>query len=228
MEPDVVETMLEWMRSHYFGKYRGVVTDSADPNLRGRIKVRVPAVLGDAEVWALPCVPYAGDKVGFFFLPEPGTAVWVEFEGGDPSYPIWTGCFWADGQVPDDGKPERKVLRTGKITRGVIGSRAITLADVAAAPLNIRAAPNVPLEVRFRLGPNYRNPTTYQSSFGVQRDLGGGVSLDREVTLPADCMAFELERLRLTPTAIGEYRLELELSPDDGEAIVNVYVIQVS
>ena len=116
MEPDVVETMLEWMRSHYFGKYRGVVTDSADPNLRGRIKVRVPAVLGDAEVWALPCVPYAGDKVGFFFLPEPGTAVWVEFEGGDPSYPIWTGCFWADGQVPDDGKPERKVLRTGKIT----------------------------------------------------------------------------------------------------------------
>jgi uncharacterized protein involved in type VI secretion and phage assembly len=93
-----------------------VVTDSADPNLRGRIKVRVPAVLGAAEVWALPCVPYAGDKVGFFFLPAPGAAVWVEFEGGDPSYPIWAGCFWTDGQVPDDGKPERKVLRTGKVT----------------------------------------------------------------------------------------------------------------
>ena len=116
MERDLVETMLEWMRSHYFGKYRGVVSDNADPNLRGRIKVRVPAVLGDAEAWALPCVPYAGDKVGFFFLPEPGTAVWVEFEGGDPSYPIWAGCFWADGQVPDDGKPERKVLRTQKVT----------------------------------------------------------------------------------------------------------------
>jgi len=62
--------------------------------------------------------------------------------------------------------------------RGVIGARTITLADVAASPLNIRAAPNLPLEVRFRLGPNYRNPTTYQSSFGVQRDLGGGVSIE--------------------------------------------------
>jgi len=62
--------------------------------------------------------------------------------------------------------------------RGVIGARAITLADVAASPLNIRAAPNLPLEVRFRLGPGYRNPTTYQASFGVQRDLGGGVSLE--------------------------------------------------
>src|SRR5262249_9524025 len=62
------------------------------------------------------------------------------------------------------------------VAAGVIGVRPITLADVA--PLNIKAAPGVPLEVRFRLGPNYRNPTTYQSSLGVQRDLGGGVSLE--------------------------------------------------
>ncbi len=62
------------------------------------------------------------------------------------------------------------------LSQGVIGVRPITLADVA--PPNIKAAPGVPLEVRFRLGPNYRNPTTYQSSLGVQRDLGGGVSLE--------------------------------------------------
>lgn len=116
MERDLLTTMLEWIRSHYFGKYRGAVTDNADPEKRGRLKLRVPAVLGDAELWALPCVPYAGDKVGFFFLPEAGAAVWVEFEGGDPSYPIWTGFFWADGQVPDDGEPARKVLRTLKVT----------------------------------------------------------------------------------------------------------------
>jgi len=94
MERDLLTTMLEWIRGHYFGKYRGIVTDNADPEKRGRLKLRVPTVLDDAEIWALPCVPYAGDKVGFFFLPEAGTAVWVEFEGGDPSYPIWTGCWW--------------------------------------------------------------------------------------------------------------------------------------
>ena len=23
-----------------------------------------------------------------------GAGVWIEFERGDPNYPIWTGCFW--------------------------------------------------------------------------------------------------------------------------------------
>ena len=44
----------------------------------------------------MPCVPYAGDAGRLYMLPEPGTGVWVEFEAGDPSYPIWSGCFWAD------------------------------------------------------------------------------------------------------------------------------------
>ncbi|HZF39382.1 MAG TPA: hypothetical protein VE715_11185, partial [Blastocatellia bacterium] len=60
----------------------------------------------------------------------------------------------------------------------VLGQRTITLADVSAAPLNINPRPGGPLEVRFRLGPNYHNPTTYQASLGVQRDLGAGVALE--------------------------------------------------
>jgi hypothetical protein len=76
------------------------------------------------------------------------------------------------------GLPTSMAVYQTLLSRGVIGTRTITLADISAAPLNLRAAPGVPLEVRFRLGPNYRNPTTYQSSFGVQRDLGGGVSLE--------------------------------------------------
>jgi uncharacterized protein involved in type VI secretion and phage assembly len=108
MERDLVETMLEWMRSHYFGKYRGVVTDNADPNLRGRIKVRVPAVLGDAQAWALPCVPYAGDKVGFFFLPEPGTAVWVEFEGEIRPIPSGRGASGRTGRPPTTASPSAR------------------------------------------------------------------------------------------------------------------------
>ncbi len=108
----LIEEVADWMRSHYFGKYRGVVVDTGDANNQGRIQVRVPAVLGDLEVWALPCVPYAGDGVGLYLLPEPDTGVWVEFEGGDPSYPVWTGCFWGTGQLPDDPQSAIKVLRT--------------------------------------------------------------------------------------------------------------------
>lgn len=92
------------MRDRYFGKYRGLVEDVEDPQARGRVRARVPEVLGDRPSgWALPCVPFAGDGFGFLALPQPGTRVWVEFEAGDPSRPIWSGCWWAEGRAPGTG-----------------------------------------------------------------------------------------------------------------------------
>ena len=83
----------------FTGKYLGIVVDNDDPKSLLRLRVRVPEVTGDEITgWCLPCVPYAGQDVGFFFLPESGAAVWIEFEGGDVSYPIWTGCWWAGNQ----------------------------------------------------------------------------------------------------------------------------------
>ena len=116
MEEELTEHLLDWVRNRYFGKYRGTVTDNDDPTSRGRVKVRVPAVLGELECWAMPCVPYAGNGVGFYALPESGAGVWVEFEAGDPSFPIWTGCFWADGELPDVSDANIKILKTESLT----------------------------------------------------------------------------------------------------------------
>ncbi|MBN1875047.1 MAG: baseplate assembly protein [Anaerolineae bacterium] len=116
MDQELLEQLLDFVRSRYFGKYRGTVVDNSDPTGRGRLQVQTPAVLGDLQVWAMPCVPYAGDGVGFYSLPEPGTGVWVEFEGGDPSYPIWTGCFWADNQLPDESDAAIKIWKTESLT----------------------------------------------------------------------------------------------------------------
>lgn len=103
--------LLERLRGRFYGKYRGSVEEVDEDTLR--IKARVPAVLGDATSgWCLPCVPYAGKQVGFCFLPERGAMVWIEFEGGDPSYPIWTGCCWRKDELPDDAKPEVRVIVT--------------------------------------------------------------------------------------------------------------------
>lgn len=113
---DLTLQILTWVRGHYFGKYRGTVSDNADPTNRGRLKVKVPSVLGTVESWAMPCVPYAGKSVGFYSLPEPGTGIWVEFEAGDPSYPIWSGCFWADNELPDPGGAPIKIWKTEKLT----------------------------------------------------------------------------------------------------------------
>ncbi|MFO1302114.1 MAG: phage baseplate assembly protein V [Burkholderiales bacterium] len=116
MYNDPIAAIELWISSHFFGKYRGtVVANDGDDAKCGRLKVRVPAVLGTVEVWAMPCVPYAGEKVGFYCLPEPQAGVWVEFEGGDPSYPVWTGCFWASDELPPDAKsPAIKILQTRK------------------------------------------------------------------------------------------------------------------
>lgn len=76
------------------------------------------------------------------------------------------------------GLPTSFAIYQTLLARGVLGQRAITLADVSGAPLNINPRPGAPLEARFRLGPDYRNPTTYQASLGVQRDLGAGFSLE--------------------------------------------------
>lgn len=116
MPHDLLPQLLDWVRSRHFGKYRGIVTDTGDDTRRGRLKVRVPAVLGDLEVWAMPCVPYAGKDVGFYCLPERGAGVWVEFEAGDPSFPIWTGCFWADDEMPGDKAPAIKIWTTKAMT----------------------------------------------------------------------------------------------------------------
>jgi uncharacterized protein involved in type VI secretion and phage assembly len=88
--------------SQYFGKYRGTVVNNIDPMQIGRLQVMVPDVMGvGISSWAMPCVPLAGPQMGAYFVPLIGSGVWVEFEGGDPDYPIWTGGFWGSAaEVP--------------------------------------------------------------------------------------------------------------------------------
>lgn len=119
MNGDMVR-LLEQQSGRHYGKYRGIVTDNEDPKKQGRLTARVPEVLGDVETgWALPCTPYAGDGTGVYTIPPPGSGVWIEFEAGDPSCPIWSGCWWAESGVPKDenGKvatPPVKIVRSEK------------------------------------------------------------------------------------------------------------------
>lgn len=125
-----LEDLLEHLRSRFYGKYRGVVSDVDATTCR--IKATVPAVYGDVDSgWCMPCVPYAGPNVGIAFLPEVGSAVWIEFEGGDVSYPIWTGCFWRAGEVPSDVDDDVKVVVTASAFEIKIddGQESMTITD---------------------------------------------------------------------------------------------------
>lgn len=90
------------MSNQFYGKYRGTVTDIKDPLMTFRVRAKVPDVMGDLESgWAMPCVPFGGSGMGFFALPKVGAGVWIEFEHGDPDYPIWSGCWFGSlAEVP--------------------------------------------------------------------------------------------------------------------------------
>lgn len=97
---DLVEGALG--RHKFFGKYRGTVINNIDPLQIGRIQVIVPDVSNFVPTsWAMPSLPVGGIQMGIFTVPMIGASVWVEFEQGDPDYPIWTGCFWGTAaEVP--------------------------------------------------------------------------------------------------------------------------------
>ena len=90
------------MAEKYYGKYRGLVLNSLDPMQIGRLLVQVPDVANLLPMtWAMPCLPFAGKQMGQWALPQIGAGVWVEFEQGNPDFPIWTGCFFgSSAEVP--------------------------------------------------------------------------------------------------------------------------------
>jgi len=104
--------------ARHYGKYRGTVSDNQDPRNQGRLRAKVPEILDDVESgWAMPCTPYAGDGMGVYAVPAVDAGVWIEFEAGDVSRPIWSGCWWASNKVPDDeagtaATPDVKIARS--------------------------------------------------------------------------------------------------------------------
>jgi uncharacterized protein involved in type VI secretion and phage assembly len=115
---DLLLELARQYRNRYYGKYRGFVVDNDDPEQRARLRLTVPAVLGEAQTgWALPSLPFGGlADQGFFSVPEVDAQVWVEFEAGDPNLPIWTGTFWQQsGDPPSEAAlspPTTRVFKT--------------------------------------------------------------------------------------------------------------------
>jgi uncharacterized protein involved in type VI secretion and phage assembly len=139
MNEQTILDVLDRIRGRFYGKYRGTVTDVEQPG-RGRIKATVSAVLGDqATGWCDPCVPYAGNNVGIAFLPAVGAGVWIEFEGGDVSYPIWSGCYWRDGEIPSKVAAGTMVIQTASGHQIVLDDNgsSLTITDATGNSISL-------------------------------------------------------------------------------------------
>lgn len=140
MDDAALDRLMEALAGRYFGKYRGRVVDNEDPLKRGSLQVLVPAVLGDKPLWALPCSPYAGPQLGFFALPPVGASVWIEFEAGQPGYPIWVGGFWQDGEIDSaDAVPDVAFLRTPGATIRIEAAGTLTIETEGGARITMTA-----------------------------------------------------------------------------------------
>jgi uncharacterized protein involved in type VI secretion and phage assembly len=116
-----------------YGKHRASVVDNVDPARRGRLRLQIPDVLGDQpSTWAEACVPLAGptgSPMGVYVVPPIGAAVWVEFEAGDPDYPIWSGCRFGSSQ--DVPQPALEGLSSSpSIVVQTRGRNSIALSDL--------------------------------------------------------------------------------------------------
>ena len=151
--------MNDQLQTRMFGKYRGTVAGNLDPKQMGRLQVQVPAVYGTNTLnWALPAVPYAGPNQGFYMIPPVGANIWVEFEGGDINSPIWTGCFWGEGQCPGT-LAETKIIKTPTVT--------ITLDEInVAAPAMIETASGSKITLT-------ATGATIETSSGAKVELAG-------------------------------------------------------
>jgi hypothetical protein len=123
-------------KRRYYGKYRGTVFNNIDPEQRGRIQPVVPDVQGHVPMsFALPCVPIAGRQEGLFMVPQLGAAVWIEFEQGDPDYPIWVGGFWgAFPEVPLSALVPPAVPSGQTIVMQTTAQHSLTISDAVPQP----------------------------------------------------------------------------------------------
>jgi hypothetical protein len=100
---EVLDTITGLNAPHkFYGKYRGTVLMNEDPMQMGRIIAMVPDVSTVMPTsWAMPCFPATGIQYGICVIPPLGAGVWIEFEQGDPDFPIWTGGFYGSAaEVP--------------------------------------------------------------------------------------------------------------------------------
>jgi uncharacterized protein involved in type VI secretion and phage assembly len=103
-------SLVDQTRPQLGGVTLGVVTDTDDPLGLGRVKVKLPWLSDTVEsAWARIAVPWAGQGMGSYFLPEVDDEVMVAFRHGDLRHPYIVGFLWSP-----KAKPPEETPRTGR------------------------------------------------------------------------------------------------------------------
>jgi Type VI secretion system/phage-baseplate injector OB domain len=141
---DAIIELTRMVTGRFFGKFRATVKEIGEGDRLGYIRAIVPDIYGTSvpSPWAAPCVPAAGPGSGFFVMPRENDLVWIEFEGGAPSSPLWTGFCWASGEAPEGAAPRTHVFASPDGHRFVLDdeSNTVTLAHADGPSIELKGS----------------------------------------------------------------------------------------
>ncbi len=205
----------------YWGKYRAVVLDNVDPLYMARLKVQLPAIpFDELPNWAMPCTPYAGSNEGFYFMPPIGANVWVEFESGDPHYPVWSGCYWPTAEdVPkkvgeENPNPIIKVLKTANFQLTLDDT-----ADTGCLILNCSAT-SVKKEIEFKCDENGVKLVVMDSNGGDKATLTMNHDTGIVLEYPNGKITMEEATLKLELSSSSQTMVDKKVTIDTDDTIV--------
>ncbi|MCF6324887.1 MAG: phage baseplate assembly protein V [Gammaproteobacteria bacterium] len=211
----LVQQLAQQAQQRYYGKYRGFVTDNRDPEKRGRLKVKVPTVLGEQDTgWALPCLPFGGlANQGLFMVPEIDAQVWVEFEEGNLDHPVWVGVFWQQSSdTPEEAmldEPTTRMLRTpsGHVLQfdDLAGEEKFRLAHPAGTEMRID--PKGTVELEDAAGAKITMDAE-SNKIIIEDSNGNKVTMDSSGTLVEDSSGNKIE---MAPSGIVVKAIQIEI-----------------
>ena len=104
----------------FYGNYRGEVVSVSDKKEAARVRIRVMGVYDNVPDSALPWAQYAdpffmsGVDSGSQIIPDIGDMVWVFFEGGNHTQPIYFAGAPSAKDMPKEASPKNRVIKTKK------------------------------------------------------------------------------------------------------------------
>ncbi|WP_343745185.1 contractile injection system protein, VgrG/Pvc8 family [Chitinophaga sp.] len=202
-----------------------VVTDNFDPKGLGRIRVRFNWQKGQTP-WIRLMQPHGGADKGFYFIPEVGEEVWVDFENGNAEAPYAIAAAYNGNAKTGYGDAQNnlKVIKTrsGHTIRldDTTGQESITILDkggnivvldtngrniTITAPENIKInARNIIMDARERVDVNAGTNMTHVAGMNMSQIAGMNILHNA-----GDSMnQFSVNDYKLTATNITKIAME--------------------
>lgn len=189
----------------------GIVSNRADPEGLGRVKVRYPTLKdsddrareGIESDWARVLTPYGGKDHGLESIPEEGDEVVVGFMEGDPKIPLIVGSVYSKKNAPPTREVDERIFKSRK-------GHTIVVSDQAGKER---------IELRTRSG---QHVTIDEGSKTITIEAKGSVSVvaTNTVTLEANRVIVNAPDVRLG----GELALQPAVLGTILEGILNTLV----